>query len=170
MCHVFSFSLGHSGHSLLKSSVSSKHVFLAVSYFGTRKQKSFETWAFQFNFPHPTQTEFKFPTSWKALSVKFPLGPGIEDSLAGGWGCWSFHLIGALFKLPVWHLHSKMNIGKSAFAFFIWYYSPITCLSFMVRVLTTSPRQFWKTTGRLWIRVSYLGHLMIDISLNGKET
>ena len=42
--------------------------------------------------------------------------------------------------------------------------------SFISQVLTTSPRQFWKTTGRVWIRVSYLGHLMIGISLNGKKT
>ena len=47
----------------LNSSISSKHVFIAVSDFGAKKKKkSSEALHFLFNFPHPIQTKVKFST------------------------------------------------------------------------------------------------------------
>ena len=64
----------------LNSSISSKHVVIAISDFGARKRKSLEAWHFWFNFPHPTQVKVKFPTPRAQEMVKclgFALGEGM---------------------------------------------------------------------------------------------
>ena len=48
----------------LNSSISSKYVFIAVSDFGAKEEKSFETLHFRFDFLHPAKTRVKFPTPW----------------------------------------------------------------------------------------------------------
>ena len=45
---------------------------MALSNFGVRKNKSFESWFFRFNIPHPTQEKVKFTTPRAQSIVKCP--------------------------------------------------------------------------------------------------
>ena len=59
-------------------SVSSKHVFIAVSDFGAQKKK--ETWHFQFNFCHHTQAKFKSPSLGRTHKSNSSIkSPGTEN-------------------------------------------------------------------------------------------
>ena len=80
----------------LNSSITSKHVFIAVGDFRARK-KTFETRYFRFNFPRSTQAKVKFPRPRRpSRQIHHPRAQKIVKRPGFPGECWSFNLIGAL--------------------------------------------------------------------------
>ena len=85
----------------LKSFISSKHIFIAVSDFGTRKKKIIRnlTPPVQFTPPHPEKVQIPHPREGLIRQTPHSLGTGntqMPEVCQVGEGCWSFNLIGAL--------------------------------------------------------------------------
>ena len=110
----------------LNSSISSKHVFIAVSDFGARK-KSFETWQFRFSFPYATNAKVKLPTPGKTLPVKFPTPRAQKivkcPGFAPGEGMLKFRFDGRIIEaatiacvLLAW----RMGMGAMKFEIWMW--------------------------------------------------
>ena len=103
----------------LNSSISSEPVSISVSEFRARKNKTFETWHYGVNFPHPTQAKVAPPGK---PSRQIPHPKGTENNQISGvspWGVWSFPCkivyviewqldwqkeVNEVWKLPNWRL------------------------------------------------------------------
>ena len=86
--------------SCLVYSISSKHVFIAVSNFSDRKKKWNQTLPVQFSPPHPGKSQI--PTPGKALQIKFPT-PRAQNIVK----CPGFARGGGDVEVSIWSAHDS---------------------------------------------------------------